>query len=118
MVCYIIAGNHNHHGAAEEDYANGEGSQRFMTSRQFCAYMLHERDNRPNDSIFQSRNLMQEFMVDNWAAVEQSRLNWITHNQKTIRGDTLQGLMDMHPNETLENIGQRVVLPSSFTNGP
>lgn len=30
----------------------------------------------------------------------------------------LQGLMDMHPNETLENIGQRIVLPSSFTSRP
>ena len=80
--------------------------------------MLHERSNRSNDAIFKSRDLLQELMVDNWAAIEQTRLNWIAFNQKTIRGDSLQGSMDTHPNETLANVGQRIVLPSSFTSGP
>lgn len=80
--------------------------------------MLHERINRPHDAIFWSRDLMQELMVDNWAAIEQCRLNWISFNQKTIRGDSIQGLMDMQPNEDLANIGQRIILPSSFQNGP
>lgn len=102
----------------DDDSSNESESQKYVTLRQFCSYMLHERIDRPNDAIFWSRDLMQELMVDNWAAIEQCRLNWISHNQKTIRGDSIQGLMDMQPNENLANIGQRIILPSNFQNGP
>ena len=56
--------------------------------------------------------------VDLWATTEQSCLNWIRLNQSTIRAETYQGLTDAvaaDPTTHGCNLGQRLILPSSFT---
>ena len=52
-----------------------------------------------------------------WAATEQSRLSWISNNQTTLRSDVYQGLVDAVTNSDSNSaeIGQRTILPSSFT---
>ena len=62
--------------------------------------------------------LLQEYAVDAWATTEQRNLNWIRHNQHTIREDTYQGLTDaitVNANKNVQNAGQRLILPSSFS---
>jgi hypothetical protein len=63
---------------------------------------------------------MQQYMVDAYAAIEQSRLNYLRRNQKKLRVDLYQGLQDaLEAGDTdTTTLGKRIVLPSSFTGGP
>ena len=67
-------------------------------------------------------NLFQEFVVDAWASVEQSTLNWVRFHQKELRADVYSGIWDAVLGDREENInlaehGQRIILPSSFSGG-
>src|SRR5277367_5386232 len=60
----------------------------------------------------------QEYAVDAWATTEQARLDYIKHYQSKIRAETYQGLADtlaVDPNADAENVGQCLILPSSFS---
>ena len=62
--------------------------------------------------------LFQEYAVDAWATTEQSRLNWVKRSQREVRADTYQGLTDAvaaDPTIEAHDIGQRIILPSSFS---
>jgi hypothetical protein len=64
-------------------------------------------------------NLFQQFVVDAWASVEQSNLNWIKNNQKELQADVYSGLRDAvlgdrDNNLNLAEHGQRIILPSTF----
>jgi hypothetical protein len=58
--------------------------------------------------------------VDAYAGVEQSRLKYLHLNQKKLRVDLYQGLQDAIAagDTSAAAIGQRIILPSSFTVGP
>ena len=58
-------------------------------------------------------------MVDQYAKMEQERLNYLRLNQSTFRAEMYQGAVDaIHTGDTSNNIGRRIILPSSFTGGP
>ena len=58
-------------------------------------------------------------MVDAFAQIDQQRLSYLAHNQKKLRAELYTGLVDaIHSGDTdLGNIGQRVILPSSYIGG-
>jgi hypothetical protein len=58
--------------------------------------------------------------VDAYAAIEQSRLKYLRLNKKKLRADLYQGLQDAIAvgDNSAAAIGQRIILPSSFTVGP
>ena len=88
-----------------------------VTQAEYFQYRLFPRLNESNH-IFMSGKLFQEYAVDSWATTEQSRLNWVKHNQSTIRADTYQGLTDAvaaDPTTHGRDLGQRLILPSTFT---
>ena len=67
-------------------------------------------------------NLFQQYVVDAWASMEQSTLNWVKHHQKELRADVYSGLRDAALGDRDENLnlaehGQRIILPSSFSGG-
>ena len=63
--------------------------------------------------------LFQEFVVDAYTQIEYSRLLWYRLNQKQIRADSYSAIQDAAANsDDLNNVGQQVVLPSSFIGGP
>jgi hypothetical protein len=104
-------------GDDQEPDENADGPSDCVMRNQYFAYYLHYRRTHP-DVLFRSARLFQQFIVDGWATTEQSRLKWIENNQSTIRADSYRGLTDaLHADANLGDIGQRVVLPSSFTNG-
>ena len=50
--------------------------------------------------------------------IEQNRLNYLKHNQKTLRTDLYNGVVDaMHTGDST-SVGRRIILPSSFAGGP
>jgi hypothetical protein len=58
--------------------------------------------------------------VDAYAAIEQNHLKYLRMNQKKLRADLYQGLQDAIAagDTSAAAIGQRIILPSSFTVGP
>ena len=88
-----------------------------VTQAEYFRYCLFPRLNESNH-IFMSGKLFQEYAVDSWATTEQSCLNWVKHNQSTIRADTYQGLTDAvaaDPTTHGCDLGQHLILPSTFT---
>jgi hypothetical protein len=58
--------------------------------------------------------------VDAYAAIEQNCLKYLRLNQKKLCADLYQGLQDASAagDSSATTIGQRIILPSSFTVGP
>ncbi|KAG0580812.1 hypothetical protein KC19_4G201500 [Ceratodon purpureus] len=95
-------------------HSNGEGR---LTQREYFAFRLFPR-NSEFSIILCGGKLFQQFIVDAWAATEQNRLNYIRMNQSDLRTDLYQGLADAlqddgERNMNLENLGRRIILPSS-----
>ena len=86
-----------------------------VSQRCYYTFRLHPRPMEPSD-LFRGGRLFQQYVVDAWASIEQSELNWVMKNQKTIRADLYHGLRDaMRDAEGVDmsNMGRRIVLPSS-----
>lgn len=64
-----------------------------------------------------SRALLQEFIVDVFLCVERGRLRWVASHQKKLKVDNYKNVLDDLEN-SIEVIGKRIVLPSSFIGGP
>jgi hypothetical protein len=58
--------------------------------------------------------------VDAYAAIKQNHLKYLHLNKKKLRADLYQGLQDAIAagDTSAVAIGQRIILPSSFTVGP
>jgi hypothetical protein len=89
----------------------------------YYSYYLQIRDlNKITINNF--GRLFQQYSVDMYSKVEMERLDYIKFNQNAIRAELYQGLEDLlnvnDTNETnnLENMGKKVILPSSFTGSP
>jgi Helitron helicase-like domain at N-terminus/PIF1-like helicase len=99
---------------------NGDGSQqRKITQRAFYSYRLHQRFNSGFKILHHAGRLFQEFIVDAYAQIEQNRLRYLRTNQNNLRVDLYKGLADAAADGTqLSDIGNKTILPSSFTGGP
>ena len=62
------------------------------------------------------------YVVDMFASADQQRLSWIERNQQTFRAARFNNLTDAAANDDdnldLNDLGQRVILPSSYVGGP
>jgi hypothetical protein len=61
---------------------------------------------------------LQQYVVDAWASIKQSTLNWVRHHQKELRADVYPGLRDAamgdcDENIDLDNHGSCIILPST-----
>lgn len=102
-----------------EEERNRSRTRKTMSILEYYAYRLHQR---ATDSlhIFRAKNLFQQWIVDAWAATDQSRLFWLQRNQQKLRVDLYKGLVDTIANDAqaiLGNQGQRFILPSSYIGG-
>jgi hypothetical protein len=103
----------------EPNSTRGKRGRKTITMNDYYAFRLQERDNEAY-TILRCGRLMQQYIVDAYAAIEQSRLNYLRRNQKKLRADLYQGLQDaLEAGDTdTTTLGRRIVLPSSFTGGP
>jgi hypothetical protein len=87
-----------------------------ISQAEYFRYRLFPRQVE-SDHILRAARLFQEYTVDMWAATEQSRLSWLDSNQNTIRADVYQGLVDAvrQADGDSRELGQQIILPSSFT---
>jgi Helitron helicase-like domain at N-terminus len=99
---------------------NPERKSNKLSMHVWYDYLLHPR-HRPQDvwnwhnhgtpianfnPLFDSGKLFQQFCVDTWAAVEQTKLDWMRNHQSELRADTYAGLADeMSGDANFANIG-------------
>ncbi|XP_074314232.1 uncharacterized protein LOC141649440 [Silene latifolia] len=86
----------------------------------FREYYAYKFQIRPGNLLIRGGRLFQQFIVDMYVKIENTRLDFLRLNQEAIRQDLYQGILD-----TLElgeisacNVGMRIVLPLSFLGGP
>ncbi|XP_026416808.1 uncharacterized protein LOC113312262 [Papaver somniferum] len=99
-----------HWDAAANTYTNTKLSQ-----MEYYSYRIFERRSEYS-TILRAGKLFQEFLVDAWAATEQSKLAWLRFHQPTLRSNCYGCIADM-TNDDL-NPGDRgipFILPSSHT---
>ncbi|XP_071718818.1 uncharacterized protein [Rutidosis leptorrhynchoides] len=89
-----------------------------LTLREFFAYRLQMRVGEKS-LILMSRKLLQQFMVDAYTMVENTRLHYIRNNQKAFRVAQISSLHEAQEtgNYDVSAMGTRITLPSSFTGG-
>jgi hypothetical protein len=100
----------------------GRARAKKVTQRLYYAYRLYPRPDRlDSNNIFRGGRLFQQYVVDAWASIEQSYLNWVRSNQRQLRADCYRGLTDNVVNEGVDDLaqtGRAIILPSSHTGSP
>ncbi|XP_056687837.1 uncharacterized protein [Spinacia oleracea] len=88
-----------------------------ISARQYYAYKLQSR---PNNLLLRAGRCLQQYIVDMYVKVENTRLDFFRNNQDTIREDLYQGILDTveRGENSAANVGHRVVLPPTFIGGP
>ncbi|KAL6909895.1 hypothetical protein ACP4OV_001554 [Aristida adscensionis] len=85
-------------------------------------YYCYKFQMRPGifNLILHGKRLFQQFAVDTYIKIESSRLDYIRHNQRDLRAELYQGLVDaLHAGEgRSDKVGKRTVLSTSFIGGP
>ncbi|KIJ47632.1 hypothetical protein M422DRAFT_248636 [Sphaerobolus stellatus SS14] len=90
-------------GGSDEDE---EEDGKHLTCARYHAYRIHWRESQ-NGLLLRGGKLFQQYIVDAWAQVEQSHLQWFKYNQKTLRAEVYSGLTDaLASGEDLEQIGK------------
>lgn len=94
----------------------GTYSREYVTMLEYYAYYLQQRPDQFM-LLLTSGHLSLQFWVDVFTCIEQNRLNWIRKNQGKLRTDLYSGLHDAieRGDTRTEQVGKRIVLPSSFT---
>ena len=95
--------------------SNAEKSiRKRITHRAHARYWLYMRRNMFNPILAGTR-LGQQYVVDNWAIIDQEQLDFIRNRQDNIRSDLYQGVVDALTDcDDLNDIGKRIILPSSY----
>nr|KAJ0200997.1 hypothetical protein LSAT_V11C600334260 [Lactuca sativa] len=88
------------------------------TMREFFAYRIQDRD-QSFSLILNAKRLFQQFLVDGYTMIESERLFFIRNQQKILRCESYENLRNQQALGSIDisNVGQRVILPSSFTGG-
>ncbi len=106
----------------DEDHARESGLQRKhcnVIMAEFYSYRLQHRDT-DGIALLRGDRLRQQYIVDAYAAIEQTHLKYLRLNKKKLRTDLYQGLQDaiVAGDTSAAAIGQKIILPSSFIVGP
>lgn len=93
-------------------------TRHYVTMLEYYRYRMHYRLNKPNPYTCCGR-LSDSLVVDAYSTVESSRLQFIADHQPDLRTECVQGIDDAidHGLSTGDSVGQKYVLPTSFTGG-
>jgi hypothetical protein len=102
----------------EESEKEAEGkSPGRLTQTRYYAFRLFSREGEFS-SILSGGRLLQQYMVDAFASIDQNRLSFLRRNQKQLRASLYNGLQDAISNRDddvdLNELGKRYILPSSY----
>jgi hypothetical protein len=88
-----------------------------LPKRSFYRFRLHLREEHEFPTIFYSKRLFQQFLVDTWAFCDQNKLEWLRHNQDRLRADVYNDLLDAITQDgqvDAANLGRSFILLSSY----
>lgn len=90
-----------------------------MTMREHYAFRLQIRANE-GQSLIRGGRLFLQFVGDAWCCIEHGRLLWVLANQKTLRSEVYNNIVDcVNRGDTdASTVGKRIVLPASYTGSP
>ncbi|XP_054720603.1 uncharacterized protein LOC129230227 [Uloborus diversus] len=88
-----------------------------VSAAQFYSWRIMLRDTEEN-YLLRYCALLSQFLVDEYAKIETEKLNFLKYNQSKLRSEEYIHLRDEVGRYDADQIGQRVVLPSSFIGGP
>lgn len=96
---------------------------RKITALQYYSYHIIKRKNKLTqqiifNSLHHGGRLFQQWVVDQYAKIDQSRLEFFRSHQKQIRAEQYCGLVDAIQSDDFVNAGKRVILPASYYGGP
>ncbi|GKB05982.1 putative DNA helicase, partial [Tanacetum coccineum] len=93
--------------------------RKYVSLREYYCFRLQNR-NAEGKTLHKAGRLFHTYCVDAYTAVLDHDLDWYKRNQNTIRADLYNGFHDRVANgETnAEFLGQKFILPSTFTGGP
>ena len=107
-----------HNGQDGYDMTKKEKKLTKTTSCQFYSYQIMVRQEEYNP-LLRLGYLFSQYVVDQYAKVEQERLNFQRRNQETLRASSYKGLYDsVEANVPMQDIGTPVILSPSFVGGP
>ncbi|XP_074299256.1 uncharacterized protein LOC141630318 [Silene latifolia] len=83
-------------------------------------YYCYKLQSRPGNMLLRTGRCFQQYVVDMYVKIENTRLDYFRNNQETIRVELYQGILDTigAGEHRAANIGKRVILPPSFLGGP
>ena len=97
-----------------------DNNNRRVTRNGYAKYLIAIRDDIFNPFIL-ARRLFQQWLVDTYVKIERDRITYLRNNQKQLRVDSYQGLID-HMQNRAENlncrVGKMIILPSTFIGSP
>lgn len=97
---------------------DGSRLQKTVSCMNYYAHLIMTRQNSFN-TILRFGMLTNQYLVDMYAKIESERLSYIRNNQTKLRVENYVHLQDaLRGNEHSSDIGQVMILPSSFTGGP
>ena len=74
---------------------------------------------RNEDWIQSASQLYQQYIVNQYAKIEQNHLNYLRQNQSSLRTECYQEIVDaIHAGDSANNIGHHIILPSTFSGRP
>ncbi len=101
--------------------ANNNQLHRHLLQTRYITFRLQVRASEFS-TILRSKRLLQRYLVDMYSSIDQNRLSFLRFNQPKLRACLYSGLQDALSSAEgdldLNEIGQRIVLPSSYTGGP
>ena len=88
-----------------------------VSCREYYAYRLQIR---PHNYFLRTTRLFQQFVVDMYVKIENTRIDYCCNNQTQLQAELFQGIMDrMNVGQcSAANVGRRIILPPSFIGGP
>lgn len=120
VLLFPFGENGWHNGLRQRDPQTQQYTATRLSETRYAAYQIHTRPGQYS-TLIRGGRLFQQFLVDRWAATEQSRLRWHRFHQNETRASLFSGLEDAvatDGNVDLRQLGTRVILPSSFGGGP
>ena len=102
----------------QSDPVSGAPLPKTVSCMNYYCYRIMLRNNYFNP-LLRYGMLLNQYLVDQYAKIESERLAYIRNNQTKLRAENYVHLQDaLQSNEHCNDIGQIVILPSSFTGGP
>ncbi|KAF0748275.1 hypothetical protein AaE_007399, partial [Aphanomyces astaci] len=93
-----------------------DDSSKRMSIHQYSNYKLYQR--LAFSPLHMAGKLGLQYWTDQFCRIETNRLRWFAENQKTVRSDMYEHVQDAIAGEhDATRIGQRIILPSSYTGG-